>query len=345
MAILMCKNTEIYDSAKGEIHNDKLCPFLSDYSTSVAVNKANYKKWKDNRAFLRTNRMAEQIVKNAGTHATITKRRLSLSDSFWIRHDYDKNTDFEDITPYKHPFSELSQHGDGTKSVPERVLGGAQQKRWLRDESGITYMCKLDYPEHVHREILAVKLARKVGLPVMNAFIETPGGKIYADDYTETTPLIAIINIVNMTDTDYSLVQLDQMNIGVQGLNPCNVAAAFVRAGAADNCDIRLSVLSQIIFDGIVGNHDRQHNNSNWAVMMCNRTGERKVSPMYDFNWADLTSESRIITGIAANIRKDNLGLLGETLATADKIKTACKELNLTLWESNAENLIRNISH
>jgi hypothetical protein len=228
----------------------------------------------------------------------------------------------------------LVPRGGKSSSTPELVLGGSQPKQWFRDESGFTYMRKAEFPEQVHGEMLAVKLARFVKFPVMNAFIETDSGRVYADDYSAATT-VGTINLVNMTTDENSLIQFDQMNIGINGLSPTNVIDAFQKAGVKH--DVKNAVLRQIIFDGVTGNIDRESNNSNWAVFMCNRTGQRSVSPMYDFNWANADGESQITDKIAANIRAASLS--DESAAIVEKLKEACAALGLSRWRENAAKL------
>jgi len=335
MTTLMHQNTPIYNITNDIIINPTLCPF----STNADTKKA-YEKWRSNRVYLKSNRVAEQIVARAGgIHTRESKRRLSLSDSFWVKYNIDSDLSFESITPYLNDFGVLTPLGGRASSAPDLVLGGSQPKQWLRDEeSGLTYMRKAEFPEQVHGEMLAVKLARKTNIPVMNAFVDTNDGRIYADDYTAFTNS-GTINIINMTNLDYSLIQFDQMNIGVNGLNPLNVIEAYKKAGVKEN--LKSESLRQIIFDGVVGNIDRENNNSNWAIFMCNRTGTRSVSPMYDFNWANTSTESQIINKIAQNVITN--GLSEEAVIIAEQLLKACNALALTQWESNAERLIKTL--
>ena len=332
--LLMCRNTQIYNITDDAVINPALCPFNTQMSSDT---KKSYEKWRSNRVYLKSNRVAEQIVKQAGgINTRESKRRLSLSDSFWVKYEVDNGINFEDITPYLNDFSMLISRGGKSSSTPELVLGGSQPKQWLRN--GITYMRKAEFPEQVHREMLAVKLARKAGIPVMDAFIEVEKNRIYADDYRESLNA-GTINLVNMTDMNYSLIQFDQLNIGVNGLNPNNVIEAYKRA-CVDEV-LKSDVLKQIILDGVVGNIDRENNNSNWAVFMCNETGKRSISPMYDFNWANLDGESQIIGKIASNIKNNDLS--EEAVVIAKNLSNCCSELGLSQWESNAKELLKNL--
>ena len=347
MAMLMCKNTPIYDIANRTVLDATLCPFIvGDDSYDNSIVQKNYEKWRSNRTYLRTNRIAEQIViQSGGSNTRESKRRLSLSDSFWVKYAIDKDVKFEDITPYSNSFSLLvPRGGQRPSSTPELVLGGAQPKQWLCDETdNFTYMRKAEFPEQVHAEMLAVKLARYAAIPVMNAFIETgcDNYRIYADDYSAITNA-GTINLVNMTTPEFSLIQLDQMGIGVNGLNPVNVINAYENAGVT-NIE-KQKVICQVVFDGVVGNIDRQHNNSNWGVLMCNETGTRSVSPMYDFNWANIGGKSQIIDSIARNIVQNNTpDEIEATLTISYKLAKCCEDLGLTQWQDNAESLAHDI--
>jgi hypothetical protein len=329
----MCGDIQVYNITDNLIINPLLCPFKTDGDI-----KYNYEKWRSNRVYLKSNRVAEQIVKQTGgSKVRESKRRLSLSDSFWVKYPIDKHIKFENITPYFNDFSSQLLYGGKSSSTPELVLSGSQPKQWIRNASlSITYMRKAEFPEQVHVEMLAVKLARAADIPVMNAFVETNEGKrIYADDYSVITNA-GTINLVNMTNPCFSLIQFDQMNIGVNGLNPANIIEAYKRAGV--KYDVRNEVLRRIIFDGIVGNIDREYNNSNWAVFMCNESGERHISPMYDFNWTNISGESQVAEKIAVHVKKN--GFSKEAAEITSELLTVCENLGFSLWKSNAEKIL-----
>ena len=85
MEVLMLKNQAIYNITDEAVLLPNLCPF--DVNGDVPKNLAT---WKKNRAYLASNRIAERVVALAGGENTLeAKRRLSLSDSFWIKHDND----------------------------------------------------------------------------------------------------------------------------------------------------------------------------------------------------------------------------------------------------------------
>jgi len=339
MAILMLCDTPVYDTTTDTVLNRSLCPFICFTDTKKA-----YEQWRVNRSYLRSNRIAEQIVDNAGGSETReAKRRLSLSDGYWIKYSYDRDTLFEAITPYTNVFSD--ENNKRSSSVPELTLGGSQPKNWKRGPDGLTYIEKFEDTDQVNAEMLAIKLARLCCIPVMNAFVETDGGRIYADEYTsEYTPEVignGVINLVNMTDVRYSLLPFDQVGITVRGTDPDSVAAAYAKAGAES--DLMVVALLQVVFDGIVGNVDRETNNSNWAVFMDNKTGVRSQSWLYDFNWANLWVENVFgIKTVASHIKRAGLEKLA--IRQAEHIGSKCTELGLIVWESNAQRLIAELS-
>ena len=334
MAVLMLRDTPVYDIAKDIVLCDCLCPFTSYDNT-----KKSYETWRKNRAYLKSNRAAERIIAQTGGNDTReAKRRLSLSDGYWVRYKYDEDTPFDAITPYLNPFSVLYTQRGGARSssVPEIVIGGSQPKQWQRGGDGTIFMQKSEHPDQVHAEMLAVKLAQKCGIPAMDTFLETEGDRIYAAEYATQLPY-GIINIVNMTSVEESLIPLDQLGLWVNGYDPQSVAQGYKAAGVTE--DALTTALEQVVFDAIVGNIDRETNNSNWAVFMDNSTGKRTPSAMYDFNWANLKTVNEInINRIATYIKNGKLETVAVQLAL--RIGNASEGLGLDVWADNARLLV-----
>lgn len=339
MAILMLCDKPVYNIAKGEVLDSVFCPFAA----TLDVKKA-YKCWQSNRVYLKTNRTAERVMKQAGGMDTReAKRRLSLSDGYWVKYGYDADTSFVSITPYLNPFSEarIFNSSSNSSSVPELVLGGSQPKLWGRGSDGITYLRKSETPEQIQAEMLAVKLARKCGIKTMNAFVQTQKGKVYADNYSsfQDTKNIGVINLVNMTNINRSMLQFDQLGAWVNGHDPISVAAGYAKAGVT--ADVIATALLQVVFDAIVGNLDRKDNMSNWAIFMDNETGVREPSWMYDFNWAALDGQNpELIYTVAANIKKAGAQITNIALEQALHIRDVCGELNLFDWRINSQLLL-----
>jgi len=332
MAMLMLCDKPVYDIANDAVLDDALCPFAT---------KKGYEVWRKHRSYLKTNRTAERVILQAGGKNTReAKRRLSLSDSYWVRYDYDADTKFCDITPYNNSFSLMDvQRGNSrTSSIPEIVLGGSQPKQWGRGQDGITYMSKAEQGQQVHAEMLAVKLAHHSRLKSMNAFVRTPDGKIYANAYPVDFDysLLGLIHIVNITSTQRSMLQFDQLGIGVNGYNPSNVAEAYAKAGVTD--DVTNIALTQILFDSVVGNVDRASNNSNWAVFLDHKSGKRTPCWLYDFNWANISTEpTDMIAKVSNYVRVAGMENAAKKLLMP--IMDACSDLGLTLWHGNARRL------
>lgn len=334
MAQLMLKDLPVYDIAQNKVLSAKHCPF-----TDFTNPKRSYEKWRANRSYLRTNRVAEQIItRTGGAYTREAKRRLSLSDSYWVKHTYDKDTLFKDITPYLNPFSELITYSGRSSSIPELTLTGSQPKSWRTDTTtGLTYMMKVEAPEQVYAEMMAVKLARHCRIPVMNAYIETDAGIIYADNFQTMPKGHGVINLVNLTTPQVSLVQFDQLGILPKGNDPASVLSAYEEAGVkSPNVP---AVLLQVLFDGVVGNPDRETNNSNWAIYLDNKTGERIISPIYDFNWANLQYENPYALEHLTHYIKE-AGLSGVAIKQAQVLAEACKSLNLNQWHTNAKKIL-----
>jgi len=337
MTLLMLCDIPVYDITADKVLEPNLCPFLLPANT-----KKSYETWRKNRSYLKSNRMAERIVVQTGGAGTReAKRRMSLSDCFWVKYPYDGDTKFADITPYQTPFSLMTAHKGNARSssVPELVLGGSQPKQWGKGQEGITYMQKTELPNQVHAEMLAVKLAHTAGIKCMNAFVVTDKGKIYAKKYSVDTKhnALGFINLVNITNTDRSMVQFDQLGISVNGYDPVAVAEAYKKAGVIE--DVLKISLSQILFDVVVGNNDRQNNNSNWAVFMDNTTGKRKPSWMYDFNWANLvTKDNKMLTQVIANVKRT--GFEDIACKILEPIRLACIEIGVNLWVENTQTIL-----
>ena len=337
MAILMMKDKPVYDIAKNTVLDEMLCPFVDRKNTKRA-----YALWRKHRFYLKTNRTAERVIAQAGgEHTKEAKRRLSLSDCYWVQYPYDKDVKFIDITPYKNPFSLIQVHRGGVASsaVPELVLGGSQPKQWGLGQDGVTYMSKAEQGLQIHGEMLAVKLAHASGLKSMNTFVRTEKGKLYAKNYPLSFNYhsMGIINLVNMTSLNRSLIQFDQLGIAPNGYDPTSVAEAYRTAGV--QADVTKIALTQVMFDAVVGNMDRKSNNSNWGIFLDNTTGVRTPSWLYDFNWANITTATpQMIEEVAMHIK--NAGLADTAKVLLVPIINACEDLSLTLWKQNAEALL-----
>ena len=338
MAMLMLCDHPVYDISKHMILDHAKCPFVHSDNPKKA-----YETWRKHRSYLKTNRTAERVIlQSGGKNTREAKRRLSLSDCYWIQYDYDANTPFGEITPYKNTFSTMDVHrGNGrSSSVPELVLGGSQPKQWGRGQDGITYMSKAELGKQVHAEMLAVKLAHQSRLKAMNAFVRTEKGKIYANAYPTDFQYqsLGLIQLVNITSTERSMIQFDQLGIHVNGYHPLHVAEAYAKAGVME--DVTNIALTQILFDAVVGNIDRETNNGNWAIFLDHNTGKRTPSWMYDFNWANISIEATDMIGkVAGYVRQSRLE--DKAIELLMPIKDACGDLGLGLWYDNARELLR----
>ena len=334
MAFLMLKDIPIYDISENIVLNPIFLPFRNN-----RYNRNAFQIWLDNRAYLKSNRTAERIVTQMGGPDTCeAKRRLSLSDSYWIKYDYDKNVKFDAITPYSNMFSllDVSRGTTSSDSIPELVTSGSQPKQWKRGQDGITYLSKAEQSHQIHTEMLAVRLAMYCRLKTMNAFILTEKGKIYANNYGIDTnyETLGLINLINFTNTDRSMIQLDYLGIGVNGYDVINITDAYTKAGVEE--DVQLITLTQILFDAVIGNVDRRSNNSNWAIFIDHDTGKRTPSWLYDFNWANLITENtEMISDVANYIKIAGLGKTALRLLTP--IMYTCEMLSLEIWHNNAK--------
>jgi len=345
MKILMFRDISVYDIENDLILDAPYAPFL-DLNNS----KAGFETWNKSRAYLKANRTAERNVQKAGGENTVeAKRRLSLSDCYWIKYNNDADVSFYNITPYRNDFSVLtmsSGHGNSS-SVPDLVLGGSQPKQWERDGDAI-YMSKAEQSEQIHAEMCAVKLGLHCHIPIMDAFVKTSLGNLYAKDY----PLdfdysrLGLIHVVNMTNEKESLVQFDHFGVGVDGFDFFSIRDTYIRLGVDQSPGLTNECLRQILFDAVVGNTDRQHNNSNWAVMIGVPGAYRRVSPLYDFNWANLTSVNTEMMDevVFKLLRGLDKAVLSSAKIVLNMLKDGCEELGFTLWKNNAAFMLDKIS-
>jgi len=331
----MLRETPIYNITTDLVLAPSLCPFVETLDTKKA-----FETWKKYRAYLKTNRTTERVVAQLGGENTReAQRRLSLSDCYWIKYPCDSDVKFEDITPYSNAYSYEPNH----QSVPELVLGGSQPKQWGRGQDGITYISKAEQSMQIHTEILAVKLAHASGLKAMNAFVRTESGKVYAKNYPTSFDYnaLGVINIINITNPNRSMIQLDQLGLTPNGYNPLSVNQAYMDAGVKD--DVLKIALTQILFDTVIGNIDRKSNSGNWAVFMDNASGRCIPSWLYDFNWGNLiTMPMDMIEEVSTYILGAKLNDIALTLLAP--ISNACNTLGLTLWGKNAQTLESRLS-
>jgi len=354
MKVLMLRDEHVYDIDNNQILNGQLFPSITTVHNIGP--SAVFDVWNKNRAYLKSNRTAERSVSLFGGEGTIeAKRRLSLSDSYWIKHDYDSDKMFADISPYFNDFSLLTLQSGHVRSssVPDLVLGGSQPKQWTRFENMATgdktviAMSKSEISEQVHAEICAVKLAQVCGLPVMDAFVRCNAQTIYAKKYSPffSYSELGVIHVVNMTTPAMSLVQFDQLNVGADGWCPENVCYAYRRMGVSSDLEVLQSIaLKQVLFDAVVGNGDRRLNNSNWGVFLDTETGKREPSYMYDFNWAVLSVQNtEHLDAVALNVRKRGC-MKQEAIIFLESVRTTCAAIGLSQWRENSEYLIRKIN-
>ncbi|MCL1881521.1 MAG: hypothetical protein FWF76_05025 [Oscillospiraceae bacterium] len=275
MAVLMCKNKQIYCTKNGVI-NKKLCPVRFE-------NITQYNAWLKKRQYLKSNRIAETTVKiSDNIEPKINKRRLSLSDCYWVKHENDKlATNFESLTPYLNPFIEYDwEDGKHGSSVPDANLGGSFPKSWKRNNDGKIVIEKLLKPSMVYNEMTSLNLATKLGISACSAY----------DDSNS-------ICIENMTDLIWMLIPLS-WTFGSKSTqknyvkNRGHSVSAMIEAydGILPTNRAKKFVIKTTLFDFIVANEDRRDNMSNWGHFKHSETGTTRVAPLYDFNLAHVNA-------------------------------------------------------
>ena len=315
MKVVMIKDTPVYNAETGEVLNKELWPF-DDYDT-----------WYTNRSYLKSNKAAERVVVDVGgPHTTAGLRRLSLSDSFWIKYSSDTLTEFSDITPYSNDF---------TQSIPELVLGGSQPKVWKKGRNDGTYIRKWEIAEQISAEMFAVKVLRAAGIRTMNTFVIISGNKVFAKDYSADC-VADFINLVNMTNVSRALIDFSQLGISIDGYDVNSVIDGYRKAGCTR--DVETISVMHVVADAVVQNTDRRHNSSNWGIFMDTATGEKAPSAMYDFNWANLEIiDVEMLRLVADSIARG--GYRSTARPIIEKLEKVCTKLGLTSWQDNSSML------
>jgi hypothetical protein len=338
MVILMCKNTPIYDIANDAILRPDLCP--------VDFTKVAYTTWKKKRQFLKTNRVAAATVARADSiDKRISKRRLSLSDCYWVRYDYDSDTAFEDISPYYTEFLAYESGRQGS-SVPDATLGGSFQKNWFNHEGFLVFQ-KQTNPKMVCNEMAALALAHRLDVDanqggikigeksvITNAFqlsqvIED--NSIYIENITSPEKMLLPISWTTPTRTNVSRGHdVMRMRLAYKGILDDSVAKDFI--------------VRTILFDAIVVNDDRRVNMSNWGYYKDPDTGVCSPAPLYDFNLAHLDEKTWYLPNILKSLKSSD-DYVKIARGYLESWEQGIKDFGAEKWVENWEALACAIKH
>ena len=287
MAFLMCMDTPVYSTITKDVLASHLMPCPPEH----------YVKWRNSRSFLRgINRMPEEDERQLGTDSITVKRRLSLSDSYWIKHNRDDVRCFSDINPYTNDFYEYGVC-ESDKSSPSLTLTGSVNKVWKR-VNGETVLYKVMRPEWVKAEVAAVSLAEKLQIPV-NKVTKISDTELFVHNFTQPgTMLMRIqpwdLNIASASkvpsDFGYTFAALDAVykNLGVKG-------------------DFHIITA---LFDAVVSNYDRATNLPNWGYFKSGTDGTNTHCPLYDFNLAHPEQQNMYLHIIKPQVTQDHKTLL-----------------------------------
>ncbi|MCL2087034.1 MAG: HipA domain-containing protein [Oscillospiraceae bacterium] len=286
MAVIMCKDVPVYDIVNNKVLNKQLCP--------VRIrDEHDFSNWVKARQFIRTNVAAKDVLDKANSiDERLSKRRMSLSDCYWIKYRWDSSTEFKDITPYFNEFvNHRTEWGYG-KTVPSRELGGSFLKTWERI-NGELYIEKSLKPQMARAEMLALALAHRLGIKTCKGWAVLKNKEWLSSDKFNNDILLedmdSTIYIENLTDTDNMLIPLSwNVKTKMEGSNGHNIAAmAYAyRRFVQDKQAVLNYITATILFDFVVGNDDRRRNMSNWAYYKNSNNGKCSLAPLYDFNLA-----------------------------------------------------------
>ena len=264
MAYLMCMDTPVYDTIKKKVLAPHLMPCPVEY----------YEEWRNSRLFLRgTNRMPEEDERELGVNSLTVKRRLSLSDSYWVKYSKDKaQGGFYQLTPYLNDFYEYGVR-DSSKSSPSLTVTGSVNKIW-RNVNGSIVLYKVMQPMWVDAEVAAVSLAKKLNLPI-NEVTRVSNTELYIHNFTNPDVMLMRLNYWDLPASSKAKVPSDF------GYSFSKVDSVYKRLNIQG-----YSHIITILFDVIVSNYDRITNLSNWGYFKSGIDGKNAHCPMYDFNLA-----------------------------------------------------------
>ncbi|MCL1807909.1 MAG: hypothetical protein FWG31_09440 [Oscillospiraceae bacterium] len=310
MPLLMCKDVPVYDINTGCVLRKELMP----------CDPFNLLKWKNARSFLRTNKAAESVLQKVIHLSFVLKRRLSLSDCYWIKDSREKKR-FDQITPYMHPFvsMELITKKTINTSVPDHTLGGSFPKYWVIRGDGQRAIRKLEPASMAQVEVECSNLLDRIKFP--HACVEADGE--------------GAVLINNITNLKQMLIPFHILGESAVGYDVSSVSTVYAKYGIP-RIEAEEYVLRTVLFDAIVGNYDRYQNMSNWAIYKDSDTGANKLPPVYDFNLAHLDAPNIYLRKIVEIIFAQAFARQAKVLLNEWK-----PHVRHSAWMSNLTELIR----
>ena len=319
---LMCCNNIVVDLSANKVINRALLPV---YSWGVPEVYA----FLERRVFAQSNKFARML---STTRVERFAFKLGLSDSYWVCAD--DLVRFEDISPYYQPFGTLEFVQGFTE--PTLRLMGSFDKQWER-KAGIICIKKRQPYLVAQLEVKASELAALLNIGDKSSVLFGGGIDGLADTY-----------IRNMSNPQRMLLDFGSLltpNYLRDGLNMTEVQQMYNLVGLSNI--IGSYILPVSLFDTIVGNMDRRHNQGNWGFFKSTIDGKVSLAPAYDFNLAysmDLPEE--LIKQRLSFIKKskksqDAISILSKW---KDIVYTYCNRGNMSVWMRNFDRLVTGLS-
>jgi len=246
--ILMCKDTEVYNTSTKEVLSKELLPGCMKRKTM------SYSQWMRTRYSVGSNVSARRLMLAAfgsdnHEQAIEATRTLSLSDCYWLKRQ-GENVSFSDITPYLHKEWDGSGVFKGG-SISTLFVNGAADKKWLDARTLLKVRSYKEYEPYT--------LCYTLGLDhAAEAKISDEG-----------------ILLTNFTSTDYFLESMEQSGFSGKKDNPREKAVEMFKALA----------VSLFVVDYLVEHDDRHW--GNYGFLRSSNTGEYiSMAPYYDFDWS-----------------------------------------------------------
>jgi len=346
VATLMCKNVPIYSTTTNTVLKPSLCPIRF---TSVK----EYNEWLKSRLYLKSNRIAEASVSTADNiDLKISKRRLSLSDCYWVKRTNDKYAEFEEITPYLHPFIDYSLNvGKSGSSVPDATIGGSFPKTWVNLEGGAA-INKIIPDTMVYNEMAALSLAARLGVAACKArasVIDDAGTTrfVSTDDFKLSYKVTGnSIYIDNISDLTWMLLPLNWTTPSDLKINRGHDIAEMINSydGILMSSTAERVIIKTLLFDAIVSNDDRRTNMSNWGYYKHSATGATRPAPLYDFNLAHVNQNTMYVNSVIDSFNSKDV-YKKTAKEYLDKWESGIKAFGAEKWFENYKRLTEGIKY
>ena len=319
--ILKCANHDVMDLSNGKTLNGSLLPVASwGYDQVMA--------FLERRVFAQSNKIARRIDQRRQER---TAYKLSLSDSYWI--SFDSSERFEAVSPYWQDFGTLEFVKGMTE--PTLRLMGSFDKEWRR-LGDVTFICKYEPKLIAQTEIRAGELAARLG-------VGDSIGPVFGGGYDEIDSAVFIRNLSSPQRMLLDFGSVLPRNSLKDGYIFEYVQALYTQVGFSCVHDYIMRV---ILFDAIIGNEDRRHNQGNWGFFKSTADGSVCLAPAYDFNLAysmpvDAALLQERIKGIVSAGKA--IQALDALQAWEPTVREFCGEYDYEVWHNNFKRLQKHL--